>query len=148
MSGYEGLPAELQDLILGNLDGTSLARMSMVNRTSHSLIQWSAEHTSELRTAWVDCRFNIVFPRLMAAVLRLKSTNYNGHCHVNFGRTEPRTARLCTSCRVSRACLVVPDIKSHRPERTICVSCQQMAAWVEVAMDKCMSGEEVLSLLG
>jgi hypothetical protein len=43
---------------------------------------------------------------------------------------------------------VVPDIKSHRPEHTICVSCQQMAAWVEVAMDEGVSGLEVLGLFG
>ena len=61
---------------------------------------------------------------------------------------EPRTARLCASCRVSGACLLVPDIKSHSPERTICVTCQQMAAWVEVATDECVSGQEVLGLLG
>ena len=43
---------------------------------------------------------------------------------------------------------MVPDLKSHRPEHTICVSCQQMAAWVEVAMDECVSGQEVLGLFG
>jgi len=47
-------------------------------------------------------------------------------------------ARLCASCRLSGACLVVPDIKSYRPAHTTCVSCQQMAAWLEVVMDECV----------
>jgi hypothetical protein len=43
--------------------------------------------------------------------------------------------------------LLMPDIKPDRPDGAICVGCQEMAAWMEVAMDECMGGEKGLSLL-
>ena len=42
----------------------------------------------------------------------------------------------------------MPDIKCLGPDHAICVGCQEMPTWMEVAMDECMSGEEDLGLLG
>jgi len=41
----------------------------------------------------------------------------------------------------------MPGIKCLGPDRTICMSCKEMSAWMEVTMDECMSGEEVLCLM-
>ena len=61
-------------------------------------------------------------------------------------RLEPRTALPHASCRVVSARLLLPDIKCRCPDRAICVRRQKMPAWMEVTMDECVSGEEVLSL--
>jgi hypothetical protein len=42
----------------------------------------------------------------------------------------------------------VPDAESLGSDCTIRISGQQMTAWVEMAMDECVSRKEVLSLLG
>jgi hypothetical protein len=55
---------------------------------------------------------------------------------------------FCRSRDLLSACLLPPDIESLGPDCAIRISGQQMAAWVEVAMDECMSREEILSLLG
>jgi len=41
----------------------------------------------------------------------------------------------------------MPNIKTDGPDRAVCVGCQQMAAWMEVAMDERVSGKEGLRLL-
>jgi len=51
------------------------------------------------------------------------------------------------SSRNLGARLLMPDIKSIVSDRTICVSCQEMPAWTEVAMDERVSGEEGLRMV-
>jgi hypothetical protein len=41
----------------------------------------------------------------------------------------------------------MPDFKTDRPNRAVCVGCLEMPAWMEVAMDECMGGEKGLRLL-
>ena len=64
------------------------------------------------------------------------------------GRGGARDGSPRASCRVVGARLLLPDIKCVGPVCTICIGCQEMPAWMEVAMDERVSGEEVLGLLG
>jgi hypothetical protein len=41
----------------------------------------------------------------------------------------------------------MPDMNTDRPDGAIGVACQEMPAWIEVAMDECMGGEKGLRLL-
>ena len=41
----------------------------------------------------------------------------------------------------------MPDIKTDRPDRAVCIGCQEMAARMEVAMDEGVSTKEGLRLL-
>ena len=42
--------------------------------------------------------------------------------------------------------LLMPDIKTDRPDHAVCISCQEMAAWVKVAMDDLYQPTESLTL--
>ena len=55
----------------------------------------------------------------------------------------PRRSRNLLS-----SCLLLPDIESLGSDRAIGIGCQSVSARMEVAMDECVSGEKVLSLLG
>jgi hypothetical protein len=55
------------------------------------------------------------------------------------GRTENSIVTVCESRRMLGARLLMPDIKSLVSDRTICVSCQEMPTWMEVAMDERVS---------
>ena len=57
------------------------------------------------------------------------------------------TVAVRASSRMLGARLLMPDIKCRVSDRTICVSCQEMPAWMEVAMDERVSGEEGLRLI-
>ena len=54
---------------------------------------------------------------------------------------------LCRSRNLLSACLLLPDVESLGSDCAIRISGQQMATWVEVAMNECVSGKKVLSLL-
>ena len=41
----------------------------------------------------------------------------------------------------------MPDVKAVGPDRAICVGCQEMAAWMKVAVNERVSGKEALRLL-
>jgi hypothetical protein len=41
----------------------------------------------------------------------------------------------------------MPDIKADRPDRAVYVGCQEMAAWVKVAMNECVGSKEGQHLL-
>ncbi len=53
---------------------------------------------------------------------------------------------LCRSSRVSGARLLVPDFESVRPDCAIGIGCKSMSAGMEVPVDECVGGEEVLGL--
>jgi len=44
--------------------------------------------------------------------------------------------------------LLPPAIEGLGPDRSIGGGCHQVSSWMEVAMDECVSGEEVLRLTG
>ncbi len=76
MSGYENLPNEVQDAILGMLDGASLIAMRNVNTTSRALINRSPNLSRDImdqRLAATRClaalNFRVQFARLDVAVL-------------------------------------------------------------------------------
>jgi hypothetical protein len=48
---------------------------------------------------------------------------------------------------MSGAGLLMPDIKTDRPDRAVCVGGQEMAARMEVTMDEGVSRKEGLRLL-
>jgi hypothetical protein len=44
--------------------------------------------------------------------------------------------------------LLLPDIERRRSDRAICGGWHEVSAWMEVAMNERVSGEEVMGLLG
>jgi hypothetical protein len=52
---------------------------------------------------------------------------------------------LCRSCNLLSACFLLPDVESAGSDCATGTSGQQMAARVEVAINECMSGNEVLT---
>ena len=73
-----------------------------------------------------------------------------GQCHVNFRAdgVNPRRVMSRKSCRVSGAGLLLPDLKRLGTDCAIGVGRQSVSAWLEVAIDERVSGEEVLGLFG
>src|SRR5882757_6403418 len=53
---------------------------------------------------------------------------------------------LYRSWNLLSACLPLPDVEGLSPNCAIRICGQQVAAWMEVAMDECVSGEKVLGL--
>jgi hypothetical protein len=62
-------------------------------------------------------------------------------------RRNARADILCRSRNPLRAYLLPPDVEGLGPNLAIGAGCQKVSAWMEVAMDECMSGKEILSLL-
>jgi hypothetical protein len=63
------------------------------------------------------------------------------HCHGNFGLTSGdrgMPTQRGSSC-VSGAGLPMPNVKTDRPDRAVCIGCQEMAARMEVTMDEGVS---------
>ncbi len=58
---------------------------------------------------------------------------------------QSRTPELLRCCRTG-AGFQVPGVERFAPDLSEGVGCEQMAAWVEMAIDESMSGDEVLSL--
>ena len=46
------------------------------------------------------------------------------------------------------ACLLLPDIECRGPDCAVGGGCNEVSAWMEEAMNECVSGEEILGLLG
>ena len=68
------------------------------------------------------------------------------HCHVNFVRAA--SGRGADHSCVLKARLVMPDFESVRPDGAIGVGCKLVSAGMEVTVDECVGGEEVLCLSG
>ena len=53
---------------------------------------------------------------------------------------------LCRSCNLLSACFPLPDGESLSPNCTIGIGGHQVSAGMEVTMNKCVGGKEILSL--
>jgi hypothetical protein len=62
--------------------------------------------------------------------------------------SEPRAGMARRSCRVPGARPLLPGLECPGPDRAKGIRRQSVPAWMEVAIDERVCGEEVLSLLG
>jgi len=70
----------------------------------------------------------------------------HGHCHVNFVRAA--LGRGADRSCVLEARLVMPGFESVRADGAIGVGCKLVSTGMEVTVDECVGGEEVLCLSG
>jgi hypothetical protein len=62
------------------------------------------------------------------------------------GRPEFTADMLCRSRNLLSTCLLPSDVEGLRPNCPIRIGAHQVPAGMEVTMNKCVSGKEILSL--
>lgn len=67
---------------------------------------------------------------------------------ISGGGAAPGGRLLCRSCRMLNAGFLLPDVECRGPDCAVCGGCHEVSAWIEVAMSKGVSGEEIVGLLG
>ena len=115
-----------------------------------ALVAWLAERLEIPASAFADYSNRVQtmsdHARVLAAATGLRPPA--GIVTLTFvGRPDSSSGNVVRSRNLLSACLLLPDVESLGSDCTIRTSGQQMAAWVEVAMDECVSGKEGLSLL-
>src|SRR4051794_614262 len=54
----------------------------------------------------------------------------------------------CISCSTPGIRLLLPSTECLRADGTVGCGCHEVSAWMEVTVDKCVSGKEMLRLVG